>query len=82
MANAATTPRVRTIAICDRVRENRSEPGVFDLKGVRQELVADTFPFAPSRLWLFLVLSRPRAGDFACYIRVVHNRTDRTTFYS
>jgi len=82
MVSAAVTPRVRIMAICDRVRESRTEAGVFDLKGVRQQLLADAFPFVPSRLWLFLVLSSPRAGSFAGYIRIVHDRTDRTIFYS
>ena len=82
MVSAAVTPRVRIMPICDRVRESRTEAGVFDLKGVRQQLLADAFPFVPSRLWLFLVLSSPRACDFACYIRLLHDRTDRTVFYS
>jgi hypothetical protein len=70
------------MAICDRVRESRTEAGVFDLKGVRQELFADAFPFVPPRLWLFLVLSSPRAGDHVCYIRVVHGQTDKAICYA
>ena len=82
MAGAALTPRVRIMAICDGVRESRTESGVFHLKGVRQGIGSDTYPFVPSRLWLFLMLSSPRSGEFTCYIRVVNDHTDRTVFYS
>jgi hypothetical protein len=82
MAGAALTPRVRILAICDRVRESQTESGVFHLTGVRQEIVADAFPFVPSRLWLFLLLSSVRAGEFTCYIRIVKENTDQTVFYS
>ena len=70
------------MAICDGVRASKIEAEVFHLKGVRQGLMAPAFPFTPARLWLFLVLSSPRAGEFPCYVRVVHDRTDRTIFYS
>jgi hypothetical protein len=53
MAAAALTPRVRMMAICERVRESKIEAGVFDLKGVRQAIMAHAFPFVPGRLWLF-----------------------------
>ena len=82
MAAAALTPRVRMMAICDGVRESRYEAGVFHLKGVRQGMTADVFPFVPARLRLFLVLSSPRAGEFPCYVRVINDRTDRTVFYT
>lgn len=82
MTAAALTPRVRMMAICDRVRESRIEAGVFDLKGVRQQMIADAFPFAPRRLRLFLVLSSPQAGEFPWYVRVIHDRTDRAIYYS
>jgi hypothetical protein len=82
MAGAVLTPRVRIMAICDGVQESRTESGVFNLKGLRQEIVSDAYPFVPSRLWLFLLLSSLRAGEFPCYIRVVNDRTDRTIFYS
>jgi hypothetical protein len=41
MAAAALTPRVRIMAICDGVRESKTEAGVFHLKGVRQWMIAD-----------------------------------------
>ena len=82
MAVSALTPRVRIMAICDGVRESRIEPGVFHLRGVRQEVQSGFFPFVPPRLWLFLLLSSHRAGVFTCYIRVVNDRTDQTVFYS
>ncbi len=70
------------MAICDGVRESRYEAGVFHLKGARQWITADALPFIPARLWLFFVLSSPRAGTFPCNVRVVNDRTDRTVFYT
>jgi len=81
MAAAALTPRVRIMAICDGVRRSKTEHGVFHLKGVRQKMSADGFPFAPS-LWVFLLLASPRPGEFPCSIRIVHDRTDKTIFYA
>jgi hypothetical protein len=82
MAGVALTPRVRIMAVCDKVRESRSEPGVFDLRGVRQGIQAAAFPFVPRRLSLFLLLSSPRAGAYPGYLRVVNDRTDKAVFYS
>src|SRR5262252_6857032 len=81
MAAAALTPRVRLMAVCDGVRESKAEDGVFHLRGVRQAMTADAFPFTP-RLWLFLVLSSPRAGDYPGYVRVIDDATDNTIFHS
>jgi hypothetical protein len=81
MAAAALTPRIRLMAICDRVRESRTEAGVYDLRGLRQEIAAKGFPFVPLQLWLFLLLSSPRPGIFSCYVRVVNERTDKAIFF-
>jgi len=81
MSTVALTPRVRIMAICDGVRESKTEAGVFHLKGVRQAISADVFPFVPSRLWLFVLLSSPHPGEFPGYIRVVNDRTDRVVFH-
>ena len=81
MCAAALTPRVRMMAVCDRVRESNTEAGVFHLRGVRQGLAADGFPFIPSRLWLFLLLSNPRPGEYPGYVLVINDRTDRAVFY-
>lgn len=80
MPAAILTPRVRIMAICDGVRERSKEQGVFHLRGVRQGITAPGLPLVPSPLWLFLLLSSPRAGEFPCYIRVVNDRTGRTIF--
>ena len=69
------------MAICDGVRESKTEAGVFHLKGVRQEMTADAFPFVPARLWLFLLLSSPRAGEFPGYLRVINDRTDKAILF-
>ena len=81
MAAAALTPRVRIMAICDGVRKSKTEDGVFHLKGVRQKMTADAFPFAPS-LSVFLLLASARPGEFPGSIRVIHDRTDKTIFYT
>jgi hypothetical protein len=80
-AAVALTPRVRMMAICDDVRESILEADVFDLDGVRQSIDAPAFPFVPLQLWLFLVLSSPRAGSFPGYIRIVNDRTEKAVFF-
>jgi hypothetical protein len=56
MAAAARTPGVRFMTVCDRVRESNTEAGVYHLRGLRQSIVMQVFPFVANRLWLFLVL--------------------------
>jgi hypothetical protein len=80
MASAALTPRVRAALVCEGVKPSKVEGGVFDLKGVRYAVSAPGFPFTPSRLWLFLMLSSPRKGRFPGTVRVIHDRTDRVIF--
>ena len=58
-----------------------SPTGVFHVKGLRQRIVAQVFPFAPARLWLFLVFSSTRPGEFPGYVLVIDERTDKTIFY-
>lgn len=81
MAAAILTPRIRLMAVCDGVRESHTEAGVFHMKGLRQRIVAQDFPFAPSRLWLFLVFSSTRLGEFPAYVLVIDDRNDKTIFY-
>jgi hypothetical protein len=69
------------MVICDRIRESKTEYGVFDLKGVRQGLTAPEFPLGPVQLRVFMVLSNPRPGVFPGYIRVVNDRNDRAVFH-
>jgi hypothetical protein len=80
MASAALTPRVRAALVCEGIKPSKLEDGVFDLKGVRYAVRAPAFPFVPSRLWVFLVLSSPRKGRFPGTVRIVHDRTDRVVF--
>jgi hypothetical protein len=70
------------MAVCDRVRESKTEAGVFDLKGVRQFLNAAAFPFIPSQLWLFLLLSSPRPGTYPGYVVIGHDRADKKIFFA
>jgi hypothetical protein len=81
MPAAALTPRVRVMVVCDRARPSRVEEGYFDLRGVHLRAWADSFPFVPRRLHLFLVLSSPRRGRFPAYVRVVNEQTDKAVFY-
>lgn len=80
MAVAAVTPRVRTIVICDAVSPSRTEDRVFTLKGVRQYLEADLFPWR-ARLSLFLLLSSPRKGKYACKVLIANEHNDRLIRY-
>lgn len=82
MAAAVLTPRVRLATVCDRARESRTEAGVYHLRGVRQRMAAAAFPFAPMRLWLFLVLSSPRPGTYPGYIRVMNEATDKAILFA
>lgn len=70
------------MAVCARVRESTTEAGVYHLRGVRQGIVAQVFPFAAFRLWLFLVLSTPRSGNYPGYVRVLDDRTDKAIFFA
>jgi hypothetical protein len=81
MSAAALMPRIRLMAICDGVRESKTEAGVYHLKGLRQRIIAPAFPFAPARLWLFLVFSSIRTGEFPGYVLVIDDRTDKTIFF-
>src|SRR5688572_15064678 len=82
MAAAALTPRVRLATICNGVRESVTEAGVYHLRGVRQWIVAPEFPYTASRLWLFLVLSSPRAGTYPGYVRVMDDATDKAILFA
>src|SRR4051812_33057164 len=80
MASAALMPRVRTAVVCEGIKPSQIEDGVFNLKGVRYDVSASAFPFQPSRLWLFLVLSSPRTGRFPGTVRIIHDHTERMIF--
>jgi hypothetical protein len=82
MAAAVLTPRVRLMTVCDRVRESNVEAGVYHLRGVRQKIVQQVFPFVASRLWVFLVLSSHRSGTYPGYVRVLNDRTDKAIFFA
>lgn len=81
MAAAVLTPRIRLMTICNGVRESTAEAGVFHVKGLRQRIVAQGFPFAPARLWLFLVFSSTRPGVFPGYVLVIDDQSDKAIFY-
>jgi hypothetical protein len=81
MAAAVLTPRVRLMTVCDGVRESKVEPGVFHVKGLRQRIVGRALPFVPLRLWLFLVFSSFRPGEFPGYVLLINDETDKTVLY-
>lgn len=81
MVAAVLTPRIRFMAICDGVRESRTEAGVFHVKGLRHRIVVQALPFAPQRLWLLLVFSSTRHGEFPGYVLVIDDQTDKAIFY-
>jgi len=77
--STALTPRVRTLVVCDGIRASRIEGNVYNLKGARGRLYAETFPLRRP-LGLYLVLSSPRPGRFPAHVQVVEDQTDRTVF--
>src|SRR4051794_2638612 len=80
MSSASLTPRVRLLAVCDRVRPSKTEADVFSLRGVRYQVVAEAFPHV-RRLHVFLILSSPRRGRFPGYVKVIDDQHDRAIFY-
>ena len=70
------------MAVCDRVRESTTEAGVYHLRGVRQGIAVQVFPFVAFRLWLFLVFSSPRPGSYPGYVRVLDDATDKAIFFA
>jgi hypothetical protein len=82
MAAAVLTPRVRLLAVCDRVRESNTERGAYHLRGLRQGIASQVFPFAAVRLWVFLILSSHRPGTYPSYIRVIDDGTDKAIFFA
>ncbi len=81
MSAAALTPRVRVMVICDEATPDETEPGVFDLRGVRQYVVADAFP-ATHDLSVYFLLSSARRGVFEGKLLVVESMTDKTLRYA
>lgn len=82
MAAAVLTPRVRLMTVCDRARESVTEPGVYNLQGVRHRIMAQAFPFVTRRLCVFLILSSHRPGTYPAYIRVLDDETDKAIFFA
>jgi hypothetical protein len=80
MTVAAITPRVRTIVICDAASASRTEERVFTLKGVRQHLVAASFPLR-AELRVYLLLSSPRKGRYPGRVLLVNERNERVIRY-
>jgi hypothetical protein len=80
MPAAALTPRVRILVVCDEVIASDTEAGVFTLEGVRQHLLAASFPW-PARLGLFLLLSSARKGTYQGKVVIVNESTDRVIRY-
>ncbi len=77
MAAAALTPRVCILVVCDEAIPSESEDGVYTLEGVRQRVIAGKFP-CPHHFDLFLLLSCPRRGSYAGWVRVVNHENAKT----
>ena len=76
MAKKLVLPRVHVMVLCDRVQELGDEEDVFNLLGVRTRIYADSFPYTPPRLYVYLQLSG-HFGSASGAISVVHARTDQ-----
>lgn len=82
MVAAVLTPRVRLLTVCEKARESPTEAGVYHLRGVRQSIAAQAFHFAALRLYLFMVLSSPRPGNYPGYVRVLDDAADKAIFFA
>jgi hypothetical protein len=79
MAKKQVLPRVHVLVLCDEVEHRPDEEDVFDLRGVRSEIVADGFPYTHPRLAVYLqVTGHERTA--ACRIAVVRAETDEEEF--
>jgi hypothetical protein len=76
MSNAALTPRVRKIVVCDEASGSDIEDQVFTLEGVRNGFGSDSFPCVRS-LGVYLLLSYPRGGRFAGEVRLIPPDVDK-----
>lgn len=70
MSAAVTTPRVRTLVICDEATTSESEDGVYSLEGVRYEAFAPEFPHHRS-VRLYLLLTSSQEGNYSFRVRIV-----------
>jgi hypothetical protein len=82
MTAAALTPRVRVLMACDSIKPSQIEDDVFHLRGVRYCVTADSSPFQPKQLWVYLLLSSPREGKYPGYVMVLDDQADKMIFYS
>lgn len=69
----AVLPRVQAMVLCDAVQEASGEESVFDLRGVRTSVLANSFPFMLPRLCVYLHMSGHQ-GEALCRVEI--NRTE------
>jgi hypothetical protein len=57
MADGPVFARVHVLVLCDAIAEHPDEQGVFDLRGVRTQLRARSFPHTHPQLYVYLQLT-------------------------
>jgi hypothetical protein len=57
MADGLVLARVHVLVLCDAIDERAGEEAVFDLRGVRTQLRAASFPCCPPQLCVYLQVS-------------------------
>ncbi len=75
MADGSVFARVHVLVLCDEVRRRPDEDAVFDLRGVRTEVRAASFPHTYSQLSVYLQVTGHQ-GPASGRVVVVREATD------
>jgi hypothetical protein len=79
MAKKLVLPRVHAMVLCDDLESNPAEPDVFNLYGVRTQIVVDAFPYSHPLLSVYLQLTG-HSGRTRCHAIIINAETDETIF--
>ena len=74
MSMAMLTPGIRAILFCDEVLLSDLEDAVFNLEGLRQQVLVESFPHWHS-LNVFLSMAYQRGGTFRGSISLIQDET-------
>jgi hypothetical protein len=80
MAEGSVFARVHVMVLCDEIEDSPYEEGVYDLRGVRTGIRADSFPHYHPRLCIHLQVTGHR-GVASGYLVGVHEATDEEIVY-
>jgi hypothetical protein len=75
MAKKSILPRVHVMVVCDDIEVRTDETDLFNLRGVRAQILADVFPYRHPRLCVYLQVTG-HEGVADGVLQVVRARTD------